>query len=319
MSYDKLKGLSSFSEPTIIETLERNLISFFDYGLLNIGAFVNVRKPTQGLKGGDNHILRKVNDPNYADGRVWQSFRKNWVWENNLSWSTQPINVSGIYVNNIFQPATGVAFSHKIDYPNGRVIFNSPVPAASSVSCEYSYKLVTICNADDNWMRDVQFDSFNSSDSDFPASSGNFTQLPQNRIQFPVAGIQIPDRRNWRGLELGGGSWMSQDAIVYVLAENDSYRDKLIDVFSLQKGKTIYLYNMNSMAKDGKLPLNYDGSINSSGIRNYTTMVDTIENGGYRYKTAYFANTGVQSTIDYNTKVYGGIVKLTLEINMPEI
>ena len=320
MTYDRLKGIARFSDATITESLERNLISFFDWGLLNIGAFVNVRIPTAGLYGGNNHILAKVKDPNYTDGRVWQGFRKNWVWESGVSWNPAPIEISGVYVNGIFQPATGIgAYAHKIDYPNGRVIFNSAISTTAQVSCEYSYKIVSIINADDNWMRDAQFNSFDSSDTMFSKASGNWQQLPQNRIQFPAVGIQIPDRNTWAGKELGGGSWLFQDIIIYVLAESDSQRDKITDIFRYQKDKTILLYDVNRISKEGKAPLNYDGSINSAGIRKYSDMITDQNSGGYYYKHSYCTNTSVQSSTSYNPKLYPSIIKMSLQVSMPEI
>lgn len=320
MSYDRLKGVIQFGRSQISDTIEQNLVSFFDWGTINIGGYVNVQIPSTGLYAGQEHQLRLVKDPNYTSGRVWQAFRKNWVWETGVSWTPAPIQVSGVYVNGAFQPATGVGqYAHKIDYINGRVIFNSAISTSATVTAAYSYKIVKYMPVNENFMRDVQYNSFASQESGFYTASGNWLQVPENRLQLPAVGIQAVDRRTFDGMQLGGGQYMNNDVVFYIISENNAMKKLLVDIVSLQKDKTIRMYSINNMIAEGKNPLNYDGTINSSGIRSYTAMVAESGDGGYYFKNLLFSNTNVQSPPPFSPNIQYQIVRHTVQVPMPEI
>jgi len=72
----------------LLNNLEENLKTFFDWGFLNIGGFVNVNIPVSGLYGGNFSQLKSTSQPAYRDGQVWQTFRKDWVWENNINYNS---------------------------------------------------------------------------------------------------------------------------------------------------------------------------------------------------------------------------------------
>ena len=67
--------------------LESNLKSFLDWGMLGIGGWFNVNIPTSGAWGGTFDQLRLVDDPSYGEGQVWESARKDWVWENEVPYT----------------------------------------------------------------------------------------------------------------------------------------------------------------------------------------------------------------------------------------
>ena len=41
-TYTELYGIENYSDDTINNLIEANVVSFFDWGLLNIGAFTNI-------------------------------------------------------------------------------------------------------------------------------------------------------------------------------------------------------------------------------------------------------------------------------------
>ena len=73
--YTTLKGLTKYGETTLTSHMEDGAVTFFNWGLLEAGAFFNVKIPSSGIYGGDSHRLRLVDDPNYTKGQVWEGFR----------------------------------------------------------------------------------------------------------------------------------------------------------------------------------------------------------------------------------------------------
>jgi hypothetical protein len=67
-SYTRLKGINDISESTLCDQLESNLMTFFNWGMLCIGAFGSVDLGASGVYGGDMSRLRAVTDPNYQNG-----------------------------------------------------------------------------------------------------------------------------------------------------------------------------------------------------------------------------------------------------------
>src|SRR5579859_2905287 len=100
----QLKGVTDIGRPLLTEMLESNISQFFQWGLLNVGNFFQVRIPTSGAYGGDFSRLRLGDDPNFPAGQVWEGVRKDWVWESGLNYAVQPIQISGVYVNGSYYP-----------------------------------------------------------------------------------------------------------------------------------------------------------------------------------------------------------------------
>jgi hypothetical protein len=156
MSYNYgLVGVKNTQDSTLSTILLDNLVNFYDWGFLNKGGFDNIRIPSSGMYGGNKHVLKSVQDPNYTNGQVWQGFKENWVWETGVATTTQPIQISGIFVNNVFKPYaynssigqySGSGYS--INYNEGKIIFDTPVSTTSTVSLNYSYKWIKVDQAE---------------------------------------------------------------------------------------------------------------------------------------------------------------------------
>lgn len=320
-TYTLLKGVSEAGKSLYSNQLETNLISFFDWGLLNVGSFFNVNIPTSGAYGGDFSRLRPTKDPNFTDGQVWEGARSNWVWESGLEYTSQPIKVSGITINNVFynSSVTGT-YSHYIDYPKGRVVFNNALSTTSIVKAQYSYKWVSIHNSNVPFFREVQFRSARVDDSTFlQFGSGYWSQLAQNRIQLPAIIVQSTSRFNFpAGLELGGGHYINKDVLFYVMAETPWERSNLVDVVAYQMDKKIFMYDVNRMSDENKFPLTPLGSL-ASGALTYPQLVRESGDGGYKYKDLLFKSMTGQEVDVANKNLFIGIVRATIESRMPEV
>ena len=137
----------SFGDKSLLVNLENNMKSFLTWGFLNIGGYVDVKIPTSNINSFNQHILRPSKDKTAANYTVWQSPKKDWVYESGVDYQgSSPIAFSGLYIDSSFYPApTGSgSVSYTVDYPNGQIFFGSPVPISSVVSAEYNEKKSSI-------------------------------------------------------------------------------------------------------------------------------------------------------------------------------
>lgn len=315
-THTKLKGIDHFSKETLTNQIEKNIIDYFNYALLEVGAFYTVHAPQSGLYGGRNTNLRLVDDPNYTKGRVWEGYRNDWVWETGIDYRTQPIRVSGVTVNGTFHPTSGTgSFSHIVDYPQGRIIFNSAISSTATVQCSFSHRAVTFTNTDAPWFREIQKDTFRVDDATFSQfGSGNWNQLSLNRVNLPAVAVDSIIRPDAPGLELGGGQKIKHIIGFYVIAQNAADRNKIADCIAYQKEKDIFLYDINAVPQH-RQPLNSAGSPALSGY-SYPEMVAPSSDGGFRWRFARFESAQIKRMQTFNPKLYAAEVFVTLEVAM---
>lgn len=284
--FTSLKGFANYGESLTSDILGLSLISFFQWGLLGKGAFTNINLPSSGAYGGQASVLRLANDPRYNAGQVWEGFRQDWVWETGVEYAYQPINFSGVWVNGAYQPLNGTGtFAHTVNYPLGRVIFQTPIPASSVVQAEYSYRNVHISPADTAWFQAIQFNSFRIDDSQFlQQGSGAWNVLAENRVQLPAIVVEpLTHIRRLEGYELGSMTRIHhQDVVFSIFAETTSDRNKLHDIIINQWPKRIYGIDKNRLLADDKFPLDYNGN-RVSGALMYPSLVAETGIGGYRW------------------------------------
>jgi hypothetical protein len=143
--YTSFNKVEHIGQTLLSSELENNLKWYLDYGLLGIGGWSNVNIPEAGPYGGNYDRLRPVNDPSYSDGQVWESSRKDWVWETGSPYSGyDPIQISGVYINSTIRTTGEVGYEHHYDYPLGRVVFDSAISQSETVQIEYSHRNVQV-------------------------------------------------------------------------------------------------------------------------------------------------------------------------------
>ncbi len=313
-AYLRLDGFDELVEPLITEQIETNLLSFYNWGMLNVGGFYNITRPTSGTYGGDKSKLRPVNDPRYQAGRVWETFQPDIVWESGVEWSIQPIAISGIWINGSYYPPNSSTRSHKFDYQNGRVIFTSGIPTTSTVTAEYSYRWVRFVSANSQEYREVQNYVNRVDDPQFlSSSSGNWNTLRENRVSLPMVGVYVTPRFNLRPLQLGGGQILKQDVEYYIVAETAQQRDKIADIIKYQNDKQIRLYDVELTPPT----LNFDGTL-ASGVKTYPDLVRG-QPSGYWYKDAVMHDTIGMESFRLSKNIYSATVRTSLDVNMEEL
>lgn len=307
------KGVNSISEDLLLNILESNFKMFFDWSFLNIGAWFDSTIPNNATIYGSANPPAKLllcDDPSYTLGQVWQGMRKEWVWESGVNYSgNSPINISGLYVNNSYVPYSSGTFS--IDYPDGKIIFNSAKPKTSNISINHSYRHIqTYRSSDSPWFSNIQYPTLNNAAADIKQlSSGEWSVPGNHRVQLPAIIIESVPRSRSRPFELGNTSlWLEQDIAFYVLAENKNDRNKLLDILRLQQDLTIELYDTNSLAQDNNYPLEYNGDKKNNCLI-YPNIVQQ-----YAWRKCFIKEVSLFELDNITPNFYQGMARATIEI-----
>ena len=253
-------GYAGYELTSIITT---NLKWWLDWGFLNNGAY-GIHKyadPTSQLM--------LLHDNRYEDGRVWSGYGREWVWESGVvpaSGMEAPFRVSGVYIDGTFYPkdTTGM-FSHKIDYQNGRIIFNSPQTSGADVRAEYCSRYILVENADNPNCRQLM----SWIDEDFTERQNpSSNTLKDLQVWLPAVFIDVGATRQ-RGLQLGGGQIKTISIILYVFADSINDRDLLKNWLDYQGRSAFYLADLNQI----DFPLNAYGEI-VDGATNFVELAE---------------------------------------------
>lgn len=306
--------VSQIGETLLTSELEANLKGFLDWAFLGIGAWFDVTIPTAGAWGGDFAALRPVEDFSYTLGQVWETARKDWVWETGTPYADyNPIDISGVYVNGVLKGTGDSTYAHHYNYPLGRVIFDTPISTTDSVQLNYSYRNVQVYIADQApWWDEIQYNSMRVDDSTFSQiGSGNWGILSNHRVQLPAVVVEAVPRRTFTPYELGSLSQIvRQDVVFHILAESRWWRNQIVDVISLQQDKTLQLYDTDKIADANIFPLDFRGMVVSPS----STYEALVNDKGYQFKACKVVGMGVSELQSYNTRLHEGTVRATLEL-----
>lgn len=308
--YTHFFHIDKYAKYSVLSQLEDNFKSFLDTAFLNIGAFTNVTKPTSTLYGGDMSKLSPVTDPSLPNGTSWETSKKDWVWEDCCTYQqASPINISGVYVNNILYPApTGVSpHTYTLNYPMGRVQFNHPVASNSDVRVEHSYRNIQIYKSNESaWFKELQQYSYD------PSKFNNIKQITANhRVQMPAIVLEFLPGMDMKPYEIGSTrNIVYQDIMLHILTETYSDRAIILDILIPQKDRPIYLYDINKVVNDQVYPLNYDGSINPSGL----SYSDLVKENKYKLTVVYIKKADVIDLHNYGQNTFIGSLRYKLEI-----
>lgn len=318
MSYNpSLVGINNTQDSTLSPILLDNFITMYDWGLVDKGGFNNVIIPQSGMYGGSKAELKLANDPNYRTGQVWRGFRENWIWETGINRTTQPIPITGIYVNNVFLPYTynsGVGYytgptatGYRINFTEGQVFFDNPIPTGSVVKLNYSYKWVKVDRAEGvPFFRQIQTNDFRI-DQNFLTGSGDWVQLGQTRVQIPAIFVEVVPNRTYKGYQLGGGQWAYTDVIFYVLSNRESDCSNLLNIISYQNDRVITLFDSNTISYSGHYPLSFRNDL-VNPTYDYKYWVNN-----HFFETCRIFNTNINAISQISVDFYVGTVRSSTE------
>jgi hypothetical protein len=317
VNYYGLKGFNSIHDYSLNNNIQDALVEYFDWALLEKGNYFNVSKGELSPNGQDMSRLRLSSNDSYASGQVWEGFRSNWVWQSGVSGVNMPKpivgtnpdfpGISGVYVNGQFQPTSGVGqYAHYVDYFNGRVVFNSPIPTGSVVQAEYSYKYINVVYANNvPWLREVQQNTDQPTSNFYNTSTGAWDIPPEARLQLPAIAFEIVPVRRFKGYQLGGGQWVYTDVIAHCIAEDEQTRNMLVDIISLQNDKSVFTIDSDALHSSNKYPINHLGFPAPSALL-YPELITYYNAGDFRIE-----NTTVEKMNMSSPNLFGGIVRFT--------
>lgn len=312
--YTKFNNVSSLGQNFLIEQLEDNIKSFLDWGLLNIGAFVNISAPITGIANNQLHQLKPTNDPGFTNGRVWQTVRKDLVWETGVNFNGySPINISGIKINNTLYPTPSGSgsYGYYIDYTLGRVIFNNPV-INDTPTMQYSYRWCQTHKASSSpWWTELQKNSLDSDNQFNQKDKGNFNITANHRVQMPCIIIEPISRSSSEPWQLGSTDFMiNQDILLHIITEKISDKNTLADIIRLQKHKTIWLYDIKKVVTGQVNGLDYKGTKNITG----KIYPDIVNNTAYRWYKCFFKDISILDMETINNSFFWCTIRLTTEV-----
>lgn len=320
MGVTSFTGINNYGDSLLSDQLTANFVEWSKWCFLGIGAFTNVRAATSGAYGGSFNRLRLSEDPNYVRGRVWESIRHNWIWESGIQYHTQPIQVSGVTVNGTFYPAsTTGTYAHTVNYPNGQILFSSPISPSAIVSCNYSYRHVNVYSADAPWFKQLMYNTLRADDPKFLVEgSGAWSFMSQNRIQLPAVVIDSVPKFSMRGHELAGGQEIDKDIVLVILAETPWDRNQLCDIFMYQNENRFALFDRNLMRRQNRFPLNFNGAVNS-GATTYPQWIRPSGEGGFFWRNVDISRTyGGELSLE-SANLFGGVIRYTTNVVMGEL
>lgn len=318
-TYTTLRGIHNVDDDSLVEILEENLMEFFNWGLLEAGGYTDATVTNLGVNDPtDDSMLIPVHMPGQPDGRIWQSPHRNWVWESGLDSERQPLPVSGVYVDGTFYDAsTSGAFAYFVNYPDGRVVFEQPIPTTSVVQASYSYRWVNFYDQEVPWFRDVVFDAYRFEVGEDAQPSGVLGLLQEYQVQLPAVIIETVPTRRFVPKQIGDGSqWVYQDFLFHVLTDRSDDRNFLIDAITLQKDKTFYLFDTNARAAANKFALDWHGSLVSNAMT-YPMLVD-MPPSGFRFKRCIFNRMAGQESSG-RLPLFRAIIRATLEVDFTNL
>ena len=288
----------NFYNYDVSDILADNLRNRLEYGLLELGAFTNVQfsLPTSGYTN-----LKSVYDPRHSNYQVYEGLGPSWVWQDDVGTvdgSTPPINASGVWVNSVFYPtvSTSGTYTHKIDFQNGRVIFDSPLISSDSVKCEYSFNDVAIRLTSDPMFLTVAneyLSRFNTLTQLSP--SGMASILKEKRVWMPAVFLSTHSH-TYQGLQLGGGKIEKVRVIYRVVSDMPFSNSKLSDVITNQVSTHFCIYDANLAPPE----YNFDGTVNPSG----QTYKELSERSSPHFWTFAYVNTSNGGGLPNSSDVY---------------
>lgn len=302
--------------------IKQNLKLFLEDLFLRDGFYDNISVGETNVYGNDISLLQPAalvyqeNDPSFPqNNRVYQSAFKNWVHEDGIpapSGFSSPVVASGVTVAGTFYPTSSgdpgynSTYAHKIDSPNGRVIFDTPLAGSPIVQAEFSYKTIWIDGAS----------SFNNEKNpllietaykDNPRETGvDIYPTPQSRT-LPAIWIDVLSRQN-SGYELGTRTPVKDFFGVFHIWARDSITIDLLEDVIGDEFRTVLLGIDFNTAPD---PLLVFGQKNSN-FPGYSTLAN--EWGPHFWHRIYLENLTAnkdtplyeveRSRMDFNIRVY---------------
>lgn len=304
-----LEGILFYGNYGLEDILIQNIISYLDYGMLQLGGFYNISKGRQDAYGEDLSkfkpiIMSATGAPtNYT---VYRGLKNNLIWESNITLKyasgSQPTRTSGIYVNNVLY-ATGTSVSgnsYYLDHSRGQVVFTSAMPSNTIVQVPHGVRVVSVLPADSNEYRNIESYWRNAS------STGTITDIGF-KAYLPCIFVGINGFKTIKGTEMGSRGKLTATDFEFTIYSNNSYEmRKLIDICYFLEDKLVPLFDINNTPK----PLNSSGVLVNASA-DWSGLVQNYSYGQGRFDD----NARVNKFKNQLLPIYKAKVNISLEVD----
>lgn len=277
------------SRQRVTTIVKSNLDLWLNDLFLRDGLFHTITVGETDIYGRDLSELIPISDEDFADGCVWQSHFKSWVHESGITPTDSdiapPLLPSGVVIGGTFyaqdstSPDYNASLAHHFDFPNGRIIFDSPVPTDSGVKAAFSYKDISIdfSNSYENETKDLFIET---AYKDNPYQTGVLSYPDKNQRVLPMVLIGIQGRQN-DAYELGSASNVAVLNGTFQIFTREPYiKDIIEDLICSQEHTVLLGIDFNTAPQ----PLDYYGDKNPA-FTNYSSLAN--EWGEHFYKRIY--------------------------------
>ena len=279
-----LDSISFYGQYSIQDRILHNVVQFFDYGLLELGAFYNITKGTTDKFNNDLSKLRTT------DNKIFNGFKGGWIWESGINMKDSsinpPINISGIYVDIIFFffCSTSIGNGYHINYLDGQIIFNTAIQKNSVVQLDYSTKFIHVALADTNRYRDA-VSYYQNKNLLFINGSG--LDGFNNKFSLPAVFIGV-SKMTTTPIGLGSRDRYANATLnIDIFCENPSDKKKISDIFYAATEKSFKPYDVNRAI----LPISASGTLQNPAY----TFPDLVKNYPHNYPFARFSDDFILS------------------------
>ena len=245
-----LKKVCSVRNLGASEKIEKNLISFFDYGFVDKGGYFNIAIGQTGDYVSNLSSLTKVQD---SRGFTYWAGPKNWVYESGAD--SSGVNAPPqIYVNG------SLYSSGTVNYKEGAV-YNIPANA-TGVTAQFSYKWVTFISArESNYGKKITIgDNRTDLNTISRATSAELS------ISLPFVSFDVPSISSSKEYGLGAEyTPMVNDYNIRatIVGENDADVKRICDIIVAQQGFAINTFDPETVLASGDVPVTMWGAKNS--------------------------------------------------------
>ncbi len=255
MSYTFPRPIS-VSDATFSRNLRASTIEYLKWALLEAGSYRNV--PEDAVFG----RLRLQKDNNFSLYKVYSSRRGYWVWEDELTLqTTQPVFPS-VLVNG--SPVSNSTY--KIDWENGRIIFNTALTSTDMVTANYACREIVVYDGGDRNVREIDFDSTNPDDLRLATAGGSGVDLEvpnTKKAHLPAIIVNSGFNFDSVGYEMGSGRLIANgDITLQCYSDNGWYLDWMHDILILHKDVNISSFDCSSAVPT----FMSDGTLNPSAV-----------------------------------------------------
>jgi hypothetical protein len=312
--YTQFKATTNINNTLLMEEMEHSIEEWLKWSLLRIGAWQDVDMESSGYFGGDFHTLSRVVDPSYDEYQVWETPVKVLVYESgvNFNGNENPVEISGVWINGAFYEPDDITYGHYVDYPNGRVVFNTALTSDDIVEMNYSYRTVTveIAGESDRW-KEIPYGSRRVDNPHrVDPDKGQWAAIPAlKRIKLPAIVIEAVARGTNKGYQLGSQALVTKrDVLFHIVAEDRRWRNRLSDIVLGEQEQTIWLFNSDNIVGTQDWPVDYRGAKNDSGLT-YPELIDK-----YKWLRMRIDRMVLAEVENLNPYLHEGTVRGTMEI-----